>query len=206
MFWKSTNANVFLFTFITAIKSALKQENLNPEIEEKLLQLQRYQEKRMKPEQVERETRAVAVAAHSPSPPPRRRATSSRNDDDDEWVDSSPRKRSRARPPTPPPAPRAPPPLAARAPSPAPPAPAPAPSAPQVTHTPISTLEERRRAVSTHSRLQMLLFKHKEMLKKDIIKKRGLLEKELGVEIQVGPVRAVRINTRYIETLIFAIL
>lgn len=31
-----------------AIKNALKQENLNPEIEEKLLQLQRYQEKQMK--------------------------------------------------------------------------------------------------------------------------------------------------------------
>ena len=34
--------------FSVAIKSALKQENLNPEIEEKLLQLQRYQEKQMK--------------------------------------------------------------------------------------------------------------------------------------------------------------
>lgn len=32
----------------SAIKNALKQENLNPEIEEKLLQLQRYQEKQMK--------------------------------------------------------------------------------------------------------------------------------------------------------------
>lgn len=36
-----------LRTFL-AIKNALKQENLNPEIEEKLLQLQRYQEKQMK--------------------------------------------------------------------------------------------------------------------------------------------------------------
>jgi nucleosome-remodeling factor subunit BPTF len=34
--------------FVSAIKNALKQENLNPEIEEKLLQLQRYQEKQMK--------------------------------------------------------------------------------------------------------------------------------------------------------------
>lgn len=33
---------------VAAIKNALKQENLNPEIEEKLLQLQRYQEKQMK--------------------------------------------------------------------------------------------------------------------------------------------------------------
>ena len=31
-----------------AIKNALKQENLNPEIEEKLLQLQRYQERQMR--------------------------------------------------------------------------------------------------------------------------------------------------------------
>lgn len=43
--------NTFLFfisNFFPAIKNALKQENLNPEIEEKLLQLQRYQEKQMK--------------------------------------------------------------------------------------------------------------------------------------------------------------
>lgn len=36
--------------YFEAIKNALKQENLNPEIEEKLLQLQRYQEKQMKQE------------------------------------------------------------------------------------------------------------------------------------------------------------
>ncbi|KAJ4445599.1 hypothetical protein ANN_12281 [Periplaneta americana] len=35
------------------IKNALKQENLNPEIEEKLLQLQRYQEKQMKQDKTE---------------------------------------------------------------------------------------------------------------------------------------------------------
>ncbi|CAG9783721.1 unnamed protein product [Diatraea saccharalis] len=177
------------------IKSALKQENLNPEIEEKLLQLQRYQEKRMKPDApVEREVRAVAVAAQSPSPPPRRRATSSRHDDDDEWVESSPRKRSRPprAPSPPPPAPvtRLPPrvtPQPQPSPAPAPPptpTPAPTPSAPTPSLTPVSALEERRRAASNHSRLQMLLFRQKEMLKKDIIKKRGLLEKELGVEIQ----------------------
>lgn len=175
---------------VSAIKSALKQENLNPEIEEKLLQLQRYQEKRMKPEvQPEREARAVAVVARSPSPPARRRATSSRHDDDDdEWVDSSPRKRARGgRPPSPPapaPAPR-PPPRAPAAPAPPPASAAPAPHAPHAPHPLPSGIDERRRAASNNSRLQMLLFKHKEMLKKDIIKKRGLLEKELGVEIQV---------------------
>ncbi|XP_026495038.2 nucleosome-remodeling factor subunit NURF301 [Vanessa tameamea] len=195
------------------IKSALKQENLNPEIEEKLLQLQRYQEKQMKPEvQVEREVRAVVV--RSPSPQPRRRGLS-RHDDDDEWVESSPRKRSRARPPSPPvvftavaapalspspspspspslspaPLPRAPP----RAPPVQPPASAPTP-APAQAPTP-AVPDDRRRAASTHSRL-LLLFKHKEMLKKDIIKKRGLLEKELGVEIQKELSAELALRTR----------
>ncbi|XP_049867331.1 nucleosome-remodeling factor subunit NURF301 [Pectinophora gossypiella] len=170
------------------IKSALKQENLNPEIEEKLLQLQRYQEKQMRPETrevIEREPRVVAVSAQSPSPPPRRRVVS-RHDDDDEWIDTSPRKRPRLlRQPSPPrPAPRAPP-----APPPPPPAAPPPPP-------PLSAADERRRAASTHSRLQMLLFKHKEMLKKDIIKKRGLLEKELGVEIQKELSAELALRTR----------
>lgn len=38
---------------LSAIKSALKQENLNPEIQEKLLQLQRYQERQIKQEKTE---------------------------------------------------------------------------------------------------------------------------------------------------------
>ena len=181
--------NVCSTCMFPAIKSALKQENLNPEIEEKLLQLQRYQEKRMKPEvPPERETRAIAVVARSPTPPARRRATSSRHDDDDdEWVDSSPRKRGRGgrsgSPPAPAPPPR-PTPTRVAPPPPAPVAPV-APSTPAVLPHP-SGIDERRRVASNNSRLQMLLFKHKEMLKKDIIKKRGLLEKELGVEIQVA--------------------
>lgn len=145
----------------------------------------------MKPEApVEREVRVVPP--RSPSPQPRRRGLS-RHDDDDEWVESSPRKRSRARAPSPPsvpttpPAPSAPPaPAAPLAPA-APPAPAPPPPTPPAPAPPAAppAPDERRRAASTHSRL-LLLYKHKEMLKKDIIKKRGLLEKELGVEIQVG--------------------
>lgn len=46
-----SSANKFILTpdyIQQTIKNALKQENLNPEIEEKLLQLQRYQEKQMK--------------------------------------------------------------------------------------------------------------------------------------------------------------
>ncbi|XP_072944153.1 nucleosome-remodeling factor subunit NURF301 [Epargyreus clarus] len=180
------------------IKSALKQENLNPEIEEKLLQLQRYQEKQMKPEaHVEKEVRVVPVPVRSPSPPPRRRAVS-RHDDDDEWVDSSPRKRSRNnRPPSPPPppAPRPPPPTPRAAPA-AAPAPPAAPPAPPPAAPPLAPADDRRRAASNHARLQMLLFKHKEMLKKDIIKKRGLLEKELGVEIQKELSAELALRTR----------
>jgi hypothetical protein len=37
-----------MYGYFPAIKTALKQENLNPEIEEKLLQLQRYQERQIK--------------------------------------------------------------------------------------------------------------------------------------------------------------
>ncbi|KAJ2952773.1 hypothetical protein O0L34_g7133 [Tuta absoluta] len=187
------------------IKSALKQENLNPEIEEKLLQLQRYQEKQMKPEGrererelPEREARAVVLPARSPSPPPApRRRPAARQDDDDEWVDVSPRKRPRStRQPSPPPPPPPPHPHPTRASLPprAPPTPHPQPAPPPPA--PLSAADERRRAASTHSRLQMLLFKHKEMLKKDIIKKRGLLEKELGVEIQKELSAELALRTR----------
>jgi nucleosome-remodeling factor subunit BPTF len=41
------------FCSISAIKNALKEENLNPEIEEKLLELQRYQEQQMKQDKME---------------------------------------------------------------------------------------------------------------------------------------------------------
>lgn len=49
-----------MLIIISAIKNALKQENLNPEIEEKLIQLQRYQEKQMKQE--------VSPAVPTPAP------------------------------------------------------------------------------------------------------------------------------------------
>ncbi|XP_014598172.1 PREDICTED: nucleosome-remodeling factor subunit NURF301 isoform X1 [Polistes canadensis] len=42
--------------------------------------------------------------------------------------------------------------------------------------------EHRRKQVQ--SRMQVLLFRHKELLKKDILKKRALLEKELQIDIQ----------------------
>lgn len=45
--------------------------------------------------------------------------------------------------------------------------------------------QEHRRKQQVHSRMQVLLFRHKELLKKDILKKRALLEKELQIDIQV---------------------
>lgn len=36
------------------------------------------------------------------------------------------------------------------------------------------------------SKMQVLLFRHKELLKKDILKRRALLEKELQIDVQVS--------------------
>lgn len=85
-----------------AIKNALKQENLNPEIEEKLLQLQRYQERQMKhepdcPSPVPKPVTAPAIVAtpnRYPAASRKRPASTSKNDDDADWVMDQP-KRSR---------------------------------------------------------------------------------------------------------------
>lgn len=50
-----------------------------------------------------------------------------------------------------------------------------------------SVIEERRKVSYSQNRLSSLLFKHKEQLKKDIAKKRSLLEKELSAEIMKVP-------------------
>lgn len=46
--------------------------------------------------------------------------------------------------------------------------------------------QEERRKQQVQTRLLVYLFRHKEMLKKDILKKRALLEKEMQIDIQVG--------------------
>lgn len=78
-----------------AIKTALKQENLNPEIEEKLLlQLQRYQERQTK---LESEVPAPVSRVHTPAsarPPARKRPPSASSKVDEDWVMETP-KRSR---------------------------------------------------------------------------------------------------------------
>jgi len=45
--------------------------------------------------------------------------------------------------------------------------------------------DDRRKMHQLQSKLQVSLFKQKELLKKDILKKRALLEKELQIDIQV---------------------
>lgn len=46
---------------------------------------------------------------------------------------------------------------------------------------------EQKRSKQNASKLSALLFKHKEQLKAEILKKRALLDKELQIQVQVGP-------------------
>lgn len=104
--------------FCAAIKNALRQGNLNPEIEEKLLNLQRYQEKQAKGEPFDptaftsnytTRARPTKVSAYdspddseeseeemSDDEPASNKSSRKRglnlNDDDDEWVLDTPRK------------------------------------------------------------------------------------------------------------------
>lgn len=45
---------------------------------------------------------------------------------------------------------------------------------------------EQKRSKQNASKLSALLFKHKEQLKAEILKKRALLDKELQIQVQVG--------------------
>lgn len=93
-----------MFYLFLGIKAALKQENLNPEIEEKLLELQRYQEKQMKqesnvPVNVSRVTSSTIIN----TPPntiaanrvPRKRPVTGSKDDDSDWIMDTTPKRQR---------------------------------------------------------------------------------------------------------------
>ncbi|XP_047346621.1 nucleosome-remodeling factor subunit NURF301 isoform X1 [Vespa velutina] len=186
----STNKFILTPDYIQqTIKNALKQENLNPEIEEKLLQLQRYQEKQMKGGI---ESSVTSNQIHStpiittPRAPSRKRPAPSNippvtttsniqlttNEKDIDWAEIPKKK-----------------------------------SAPKQENREIPKIQklneqsenesisknrivklkdnqEQRRKQQVHSRMQVLLFRHKELLKKDILKKRALLEKELQIDIQ----------------------
>lgn len=58
-------------------------------------------------------------------------------------------------------------------------------SSPKNRSAKLKDSQEQRRKQQVYSRMQVLLFRHKELLKKDILKKRALLEKELQIDIQV---------------------
>lgn len=83
-----------IFFVSTAIKNALKQENLNPEIEEKLLNLQRYQEKQMKSEPVVVSSPVPQYSTPVKSNTSHKKRPTSRHDgDDDDWILETPKRR-----------------------------------------------------------------------------------------------------------------
>lgn len=75
----------------------MKQENLNPEIEEKLLNLQRYQEKQMKGEQQSTSVALIHNHHEYTSPikqsPARKRPSSRTQPGDDDWQLDTPKRR-----------------------------------------------------------------------------------------------------------------
>lgn len=184
----SKEANKFILTpdyIQQTIKNALKQENLNPEIEEKLLQLQRYQEKQMKGGVETSVTNSVTASPATPvtRAPARKRPApiaatpqtpakepAGTQEKDNEWSEP-PRKK-----------------LAIKSELKEPPK---TPKIDEINNdiqknraAKFRDVQETRRKQQVHSRMQVLLFRHKELLKKDILKKRALLEKELQIDIQ----------------------
>ncbi|XP_011691661.1 PREDICTED: nucleosome-remodeling factor subunit NURF301 isoform X2 [Wasmannia auropunctata] len=200
-----SSSNKFILTpdyIQQTIKNALKQENLNPEIEEKLLQLQRYQEKQMKggvENSVTSNQTHNSPAAATPRPPSRKRPAPSSNipaaaaaaasaaattptntqssgggndKDDKDW--ETPRKRPALKQENRETIPKMPKLSEALDNE----------SSPKNRSAKLKDSQEQRRKQQVHSRMQVLLFRHKELLKKDILKKRALLEKELQIDIQ----------------------
>ncbi|XP_072747484.1 LOW QUALITY PROTEIN: nucleosome-remodeling factor subunit NURF301 [Anoplolepis gracilipes] len=198
-----SSSNKFILTpdyIQQTIKNALKQENLNPEIEEKLLQLQRYQEKQMKGgvenSVTSNQTHHNSSAVTTPRPPSRKRpapssnipatatttttptsmqssSTGGDNKDDKEWTET-PKKRPALKQENRDTTPKVSKLSEALDNE----------SSPKNRSAKLKDTQEQRRKQQMHSRMQVLLFRHKELLKKDILKKRALLEKELQIDIQ----------------------
>ncbi|XP_033322004.1 nucleosome-remodeling factor subunit NURF301 E(bx) isoform X1 [Megalopta genalis] len=185
-----SSGNKFILTpdyIQQTIKNALKQENLNPEIEEKLLQLQRYQEKQMKgsvENSVATNQTHTTPTVTTPRVPSRKRPApsniptpttptstqSSTNDQDTDW--ETPRKKPAIKQEN-----RETPKVIKVEQS-------ESETTPKNRAAKLKDSQELRRKQQVHSRMQVLLFRHKELLKKDILKKRALLEKELQIDIQ----------------------
>lgn len=218
------------------IKSALKQENLNPEIEEKLLQLQRYQEKQMKTDPSDNTISSPSVSSpiinsqqhkvhhHSsssysgpgtnianvvigeravvtssnrsnvanilPGNIRKRNLSGGRNDDDD-WVMETPKRPRPSR--------------SAAAQIAAEQAKIKEidqyveqiskPVSPRIKMKAKEVLENEKKALKTKSMVS--LFRHKEQLKRDILRKRALLEKELQCEIQKEVASEIASRTKH---------
>ncbi|RZF42669.1 hypothetical protein LSTR_LSTR001464 [Laodelphax striatellus] len=154
------------------IKSALKQENLNPEIEEKLLQLQRYQEKQMRTDAPVSSTVTAPVTttpapatptpllASPTKPPPSRKRPVAQASPSEAAAATEPKRKlvkTDAKD---------------------------AKAGSSNVKSRSGKWQEDRRRNQGQTKLQVLLFRHNELLKKDILKKRALLEKELQITIQ----------------------
>lgn len=166
------------------IKTALKQENLNPEIEEKLLQLQRYQERQMKQEPSYSEGSSSPIpsrinsssssSSRYPSSNRKRPPSASTRDTDTDWVMETP-KRSRKNntsdvkvkvekelePQN---------------------------QVVEVKEKPVSPRAKKvvkeDTKINHKTKIIVSLYRQKELLKKEILRKRALLEKELQCQIQ----------------------
>ncbi|XP_074105928.1 nucleosome-remodeling factor subunit NURF301 E(bx) isoform X2 [Cotesia typhae] len=197
-----------------SVRTALKQENLNPEITEKLLKFQRYRERSKKDAEnsvsniqhqhttpVARTTSRkrpapggtpITAAAGSITPSTALRDSTQTNEKSNEWSET-PRKKI----------------IVKQEPKESPKmvskqllednsginsnaigsnstgnANEAAAAAQRNRSLKLKDSQEARKKQQVHSRMQVLLFRHKELLKKDILKKRALLEKELQIDIQ----------------------
>ncbi|XP_069982461.1 nucleosome-remodeling factor subunit NURF301 isoform X1 [Penaeus vannamei] len=153
------------------IKSALSKEDLAPDIEEKLMQLQKYNSEQTKKDEGTGllTTSSAAVTTNSAT----RNTTSKRiRDQDDEW-DSSEVKQNLVTS-VPPQKPRPKKQRSDSRPS--------ETSKPKKTSAKSEAVDARKKQALQH-KLESLMSRHKDLLKKDILKKRAQLEKELQVEI-----------------------
>ncbi|KAK4876450.1 hypothetical protein RN001_012872 [Aquatica leii] len=172
------------------IKTALKQENLNPEIEEKLLQLQRYQENKMK-----QEPELPPVVPRSNNQPiintirvPIRKRPPNARDDDTEWVMETPKrsrftKNNEIKKEEP---------LVLQT--------IKEKSVSPRARVKLKDSQEDEKRVAMKTKIMVALFRQKESLKKEILRKRALLERELQCEIQREVAEEIAAQTRLERT------
>ncbi|XP_015175523.1 PREDICTED: nucleosome-remodeling factor subunit NURF301 isoform X2 [Polistes dominula] len=152
------------------IKSALKAQDHSPEIEEKLIRLNKHQENIIKG------SASSAANNQTPRSASRKRPVSSNipsvtTEIDTDWVET-PKKKSAIKQEN-----REIPKIQKSSEQ------IDNEASPKNRFVKLKDCQEQRKK-QAQSRMQVLLFRHKELLKKDLIKKRSLLEKELKIDIQ----------------------